>query len=52
MSIGDEIHICSQTDLDVTIAVGSGLTLNSLDLKRKIAGEYGVVTLKKITSTE
>ena len=38
--------------LDVTIAVGSGLTLNSLDSKVKIAGQYGVVTLKKITSTE
>ena len=51
MSIGDEIHICSLTTRDVTIAVGSGLYLRSLDSKVKIAGRYGVVTLKKITST-
>ena len=52
MSIGDEIHICALTTYDVTIAVDSGLTLRSLDSKVKIAGQYGVVTLKKITSTE
>ena len=52
MAIGDEIHICRVGTLDITIAVGSGLYLRSLDSKVKIAGQYGVVTLKKITSTQ
>lgn len=48
---GTEIHIMRWGTNGVTIGVGSGLTLLSIDDKKKISHNYGVVTLKKLSST-
>ena len=44
---GDEIIIYANTASDVTIAEGSGVTINSVDSNKKIGAQYAAATLKR-----